>query len=124
MEIVDRTENKILSRVEISFKWQHIGKATPSRKDVMDLVKTLEPGSNPELIIVKDCNTRFGQPLTTGKAFIYSSEDAMKVEPEYIFKRHESLRSGGSTTKKASEKKTEAPTEEPAEEATEEGGDE
>jgi ribosomal protein S24E len=92
MEIVNRTENKILNRVEISFKWQHIGKSTPSRKDVMNLVKTLEPGSNPELIVVKDCNTRFGQPLTTGLAFIYSTEDAMKVEPEYIFKRHESLR--------------------------------
>jgi len=101
MEIVDRIENKILNRVEISFKWQHIGKATPSRKDVMDLVKTLEPGSNPELIIVKDCNTRFGQPLTTGMAFIYSSEEAMKVEPKYIFKRHESLRAGSSPTEKA-----------------------
>ncbi len=54
MEIVSRTENKILNRVEISFKWQHIGKSTPSRKDVMDLVKTLEPGSNPDLIVVKD----------------------------------------------------------------------
>ena len=119
MEIVNRTENKILNRVEISFKWQHIGKATPSRKDVMDLVKTLEPGSNPDLIIVKDCNTRFGQPLTTGKAFIYSSEDAMKVEPEYIFKRHDSLRSGSSTKKAVEEKPVEATVE-----ATEEGGDE
>ena len=93
MEIVNRTENKLLNRVEINFKWQHIGKSTPSRKDVMDLVKTLEPGSNPELIVVKDCSTRFGQPLPTGLAFIYSTEDAMKVEPDYIFKRHESLRS-------------------------------
>lgn len=92
MEIVNRTENKLLSRVEISFKWQHTGKSTPSRKDVMNLVKTLEPGSNPELIIVKECSTRFGRALTTGLAFIYSSEEAMKVEPEYIFKRHESLR--------------------------------
>ena len=108
MDIVDRTENKILNRIEISFKWQHIGKATPSRKDVMDLVKTLEPGSNPDLIVVKDCSTRFGQPLTTGIAFIYSSADAMKVEPEYIFKRHASLRSGSSD----------------AEETEQEGGDE
>jgi small subunit ribosomal protein S24e len=101
MEIVNRTENKILNRVEISFKWQHIGKSTPSRKDVMDLVKTLEPGSNPELIVVKDCSTRFGQPLTTGLAFIYSTEDAMKVEPDYILKRHESLRSTPAADKTA-----------------------
>ena len=103
MEIVERTENKILNRIEISFKWQHIGNSTPSRKDVMNLVKTLEPGSNPDLIVVKDCSTRFGQPLTTGMAFIYSSADAMKVEPEYIFKRHASLRSGSSTTDAAEE---------------------
>ena len=103
MDIVDRTENKILDRIEISFKWQHIGKATPSRKDVMDLVKTLEPGSNPDFIVVKDCNTRFGQPLTTGLAFIYSSAEAMKVEPEYIFKRHASLRSGNSNAEEAEE---------------------
>ena len=103
MEIVERTENKILNRIEISFKWQHIGNSTPSRKDVMNLVKTLEPGSNPDLIVVKDCSTRFGQPLTTGMAFIYSSADAMKVEPEYIFKRHASMRSGSSTPEAAEE---------------------
>jgi ribosomal protein S24E len=31
--------------------------------------------------------------LTTGTAFIYGDEDSMKVEPDYIHKRHESLRS-------------------------------
>ena len=93
MEKVNRKENKLLNRVEIAFKWKHDGKATPSRKEVMDLVKTLEPGSNPDYIVIKDCSTRFGQPLTTGTAFIYGDEDSMKVEPDYIHKRHESLRS-------------------------------
>ena len=89
MEIVERMENKLLNRVEIKFSWRHSGKATPSRREVMDLVKTLEPKSNPEYIIIKDCNTRFGQPLTTGLAYIYGDEDSMKVEPKYIHKRHE-----------------------------------
>jgi len=93
MEIKDRKENKVLNRVEISFSWKHNGKATPSRKEVMDLVRTLEPGSNPDLIVVKDCVTRFGQPLTTGLAYIYGTADAMSVEPEYIHKRHEPFRS-------------------------------
>ena len=52
MEIVSRTENKLLSRVEIDFKWNHKGSKTPSKKEVMDLVKTLEPGSNPDFIVV------------------------------------------------------------------------
>ena len=110
MEIKSRKENKILNRVEISFSWKHDKKSTPSRKEVMDLVQTLEPGSNRDLIVVKDCSTRFGQPLTTGLAYVYSSKEAMSVEPGYIFKRHESLRSGSGS-------QSEAPSDE-------EGGDE
>lgn len=98
MDIVSRKENKLLNRVEINFSWKHVGKATPSRKDVMDLVKTLEPGSNPDFIVVKECNTRFGQALTTGMAFIYADEESLAVEPEFIHKRHEAFRSSSAST--------------------------
>ena len=118
MEIVDRMENKLLNRVEIKFSWRHNGKATPSRKEVMDLVKTLEPKSNPDYIIIKNCDTRFGQPLTTGLAYIYGDEDAMKVEPKYIHKRHEQFRSA------KSEPSTSDEPAESAEKPVEEGGDE
>ena len=97
MEIVSRTENKLLSRVEIDFKWIHKGSKTPSKKEVMDLVKTLEPGSNPDFIVVKNCKTRYGQALTTGVALIYESAEAMRVEPEYIHERHKGFRSGDAT---------------------------
>ena len=120
MEIVERIENKLLNRVEIQFSWRHQGKATPSRKQVMELVKTLEPGSNPEHIIVKDCNTRFGQPLTTGMAYIYGDAESMKVEPVYIHKRHEELRA----TKEEPAAKEAAPEQEVVEEEAGEGGDE
>ena len=93
MEIRERKENKILNRVEIAFSWKHDTKSTPSRKEVMDLVQTLEPGSNRDFIVIKNCETRFGQPLTTGLAYIYASQEAMAVEPNYIHKRHESFRS-------------------------------
>ena len=137
MEIVERMENKLLNRVEIKFSWRHSGKATPSRREVMDLVKTLEPKSNPDYIIIKDCNTRFGQPLTTGLAYIYDNEESMKVEPKYIHQRHEGFRSSAEKPAAAEEAApAEAPAEEPAEEeaaeeeapaeedAAEEGGDE
>ena len=93
MEIKERKENKILNRVELLFSWKHDKKSTPSRKEVIALVQTLEPGANSDLIVVKDCTTRFGQPLTTGTAYIYNSAEAMAVEPGYIQKRHEELRS-------------------------------
>mgnify|MGYP001424913337 CR=1 FL=1 len=101
MEIVSRKENKLLNRIEINFRWEHTGKATPSRQSVMDLVKTLEPGSNPDFIVVKECNTRFGHALTTGTALIYGDADSMRVEPEYIHKRHETFRSAPASTKEA-----------------------
>lgn len=97
MEIVSRTENKLLSRVEIDFKWNHKGTKTPSKKEVMDLVKTLEPGSNPDFIVVKNCKTRYGQALTTGQALIYETAESMAVEPEYIHERHKGFRSGNSS---------------------------
>lgn len=107
MQIVNRIENKLLNRVEISFRWQHLGMATPSRKEVMDLVRTLEPGSNPDCIVVKDCNTRFGQPLTTGMAFIYNDESSMNVEPEYIHKRHEQFWSSKASAEEVAEESSE-----------------
>ena len=124
MEIVERMENKLLNRVEIRFSWRHSGKATPSRREVMDLVKTLEPKSNPEYIIIKDCNTRFGQPLTTGLAYIYGDEDSMKVEPKYIQKRHEDLRAASAepaAPEEAANTAEDAPTEDAGSDV---GGDE
>ena len=121
MDIVSRKENKLLNRIEIKFSWLHAKQATPSRQAVMNLVKTLEPGSKVERIVVKECNTRFGQPLTTGLAFIYGDEESMKVEPEFIHKRHKQFQSSSEAPAKE-----EAPAEEaPAEEApADEGGDE
>ena len=113
MEIVSRTENKVLNRVENDFKWNPKKSKTPSKKEVMDLVNTLEPGSNPDFIVVKNCKTRYGQALTTGQALIYESAEAMKVEPEYIHERHKGFRSGNAS---------EEATEEAAEES-EDGGE-
>ena len=45
MEIVNRTENKLLQRVEIEFRWKHPKQSTPSRQAVIEMVRGLEPGS-------------------------------------------------------------------------------
>ena len=120
----DKMENKLLNRMEIKFSIRHNGKATPSRKDVMDLIKKEEPKSNPEHIVIKHTNTRFGQPLTTGLAYIYGDAESMKVEPEYIHKRHEVFRAA--KAEPAAEKAEDPAPEESASEepAPDEGGDE
>ena len=88
MEIVDRKENSLLSRIEIRFQLRHEQLATPSRSNLRSKVASLEPGSSASNVIVKDVITRFGQPLTTGLAFIYDSPEAMQIEPQYILDRH------------------------------------
>ena len=114
MEIVNRTENNLLSRVEIEFRWKHPKQSTPSRQAVIEQVRGLEPGANPDLVVVKDCNTRFGMAMTTGRAYVYASAEAMAVEPAYIHKRHEGLHSA------AAEPAAEAEPEAEPEAATEE----
>lgn len=114
---IERYENKLLDRVELNFTLRHQGKSTPSKKEIMDAILSQEKVSNPDLVIIKNCKTRFGQALTTGLAYIYETEEAMKVEPSYIHKRHEVFR--------ASEPEPEAePEQAPAEDAASEENDE
>ncbi|MBS72406.1 MAG: 30S ribosomal protein S24e [Thermoplasmata archaeon] len=88
MEIIDRKENQLLDRVEIRFQLRHEGASTPSRSQLRSKVASLEPGSSASNVVVKDVVTRFGQPLTSGLAFIYGSQESMQIEPSYILERH------------------------------------
>ena len=102
MEVLNRKENNLLDTAEINFKWRHVGNATPSRDELLNMAKSMEPGANKECIIIKDVNTRFGQPLTTGVAHIYGKKDSMIVEPKYMLERH------GMKTDSSEEKKVKA----------------
>ena len=120
MEIIDRKENPLLNRVEIEFRWNHEGQATPSRVDMLNGIASIEPGSNRDLIVIKDVNTRFGQSSTTGLGIVYSDAESMKVEPDYMHARYSGMRSSSEAPAE------EAPAaEEPAEEAPadEDGGE-
>ena len=82
MEIIDRKENPLLNRVEIEFRWNHEGAATPSRAEMLNGIASIEPGSNRELIVIKDVKTRFGMGSTTGLGLVYSDKESMKVESD------------------------------------------
>ncbi|DAC50642.1 MAG: hypothetical protein QF807_01690 [Candidatus Thalassarchaeaceae archaeon] len=121
MEIIDKIENQLLSRVEIQFQLRHEGNPTPNRGDLRSKVASLVPGTSASNVVVKNVDTRFGQPLTTGLAFIYDSEEAMQIEPKYILARH------GAEVDEKPVKEPAAVTEPPAEIKTEDdvsGGEE
>ena len=114
MEILERKENPLLERVELAFSLRHVGVPTPSRQALLEAVTRMEPGSSVDQIIVKNVNTRFGQPLTTGDAYVYGSREALLKEPKYILQRH-GISTEGETEKSSQkpappEKKVEAPT--------------
>ena len=112
MEIIDRKENPLLNRVEIEFRWSHDGQTTPSRVELLNGVAAIEPGSNRDLIVVKNVNTRFGAGTTTGLGLVYADAKSMKVEPDYMHARYAGMRSSN-----AAPDKKDAPAEEKGGEA-------
>lgn len=121
MEIISRKENPLLNRVELQFRWEHTSGATPSLSEMVAAAAKAEPGSKKELTFVKDVNTRFGRPQTTGLALIYADSESATLEPDYVHSRHESLHGSKKT------EKVEVPSKESVEETSEddsEGGDE
>ena len=123
MEIIDRKENPILNRVEITWQWRHTGAPTPTRKEIIDAVVKMEPGATKDCVLVKSVSTRFGQPLTTGDAFIYGDRADLEKEPKYILARHDDSEASAAADEKPAE---EAPAEESVDdsEATEIAGGE
>jgi len=91
MEIVERKENPVLDRVELTFQWNHSGEATPSLSQMVDAAAKAEPGADKKLVFVKNVNTRFGMSRTTGLALVYGSQDSASIEPNYVVERHKSL---------------------------------
>ena len=120
MEIIERKENPVLDRVELTFQWNHSGEATPSLSQMVNAAAKAEPGADKKLVFVKNVNTRFGMSRTSGMALIYGAAEAASIEPDYVIERHKSLNENESKQKKAKETETDDSETEP-QEAEEEG---
>ena len=59
MEIIERKENSILNRVELTWQWRHTGSATPTRAQIIAAVMKMEPGATKDCVVIKSVNTRF-----------------------------------------------------------------
>ena len=121
MEIIERKENPVLDRVELTFQWNHSGEATPSLSQMVDAAAKAEPGADKKLVFVKNVNTRFGMSRTSGMALIYGAAAAASIAPDYVIERHKSLNENESKQEKAEE--TEIDDSEPESQEAEEEGD-
>lgn len=88
IDIISKNENKVMDRVEVNFKADHDGEATPSR----DAVRTALAGAMgvpKERIIVSDMGSKYGVGVTDGYAKVYSdNESAKKFEKNYLLVRN------------------------------------
>lgn len=88
LEIIDKTENKLMHRVEIKFKAVHVGESTPNRDAIKDALASnfSAPKDN---IIVTRMNSEYGKCSTDGYAKIYDSADIAKThERNYLLVRN------------------------------------
>jgi len=121
LEVIERRENPLLDRVEISFQWDHPEKPTPSLSMMVEAVTKSEPGSNKDLVFVKNVDTRFGMSRTSGLALIYGSSESAAIEPLYMKERHNSQEEK-TVTESESQDSTESDSEE-ADKPIEDGGE-
>ena len=101
MEIIERMENSVLGRVELTFQWNHAREATPSLSQMVDAAAKAEPGADKKLVFVKNVNTRFGMSRTSGLILVYDSAESASIEPNYVVERHKSLNETKPEKKKA-----------------------
>ena len=116
MEIIERKENPVLDRVELTFQWNHSGEATPSLTEMVDAAAKAEPGADKKLVYVKNVNTRFGMSRTSGLALIYGAAESASIEPDYVIERHKSLNETEPKENKSEEGEPEGQSEESEEE--------
>ena len=106
------------------FWWEHPKGATPKLSEMVAAAAKAEPGSKKELTFVKNVNTRFGRPQTTGIAVIYGDAEAAALEPEFVHSRHKSIHFQMRRRTTTSEPVAEESSAEEDEADSEEGGDE
>lgn len=88
LEIVDKRDNPLLSRVEVRFKVLHDAASTPSRKEVREAVAKAV-NAQKERVVVDILTAAFGKGETEGYAKVYKNkQEAMRVESESMKRRH------------------------------------
>jgi len=88
LHVVRERDNKVIGRLEVYCVVTHIGKGTPSRKELVEAVSSMY-SKPPELIVVKYIKSDYGIGRSRVKVHIYESVERLRsFEPEYILKRH------------------------------------
>jgi small subunit ribosomal protein S24e len=89
VNIISKEQNPLLKRKEVTFSVDHAQNGgTPSRVEVSKQLATLLK-TKPELVYVKNFETKTGTMTAVGEANVYDSiEQAKLLEPKHIIARN------------------------------------
>lgn len=87
VEILEKTENPILRRIEVKFRVDHKGGPTPRRLDVRSQLAS-KLNVDEELVVIERIKSSHGRQLASGIARAYATREQLEaLEPEHLLKR-------------------------------------
>jgi len=84
LEVLQRKENPLLKRTEVTFKATHKAEPTPTR-DALRAFLAKELNATKDIVVIDSQASTFGRYETVGYAKVYKSKDeALAVERKHI----------------------------------------
>ncbi|EHY66301.1 small subunit ribosomal protein S24e [Nematocida ausubeli] len=99
IKILEKKQNPLLDRMELSLSVYHPSSGTPNKKDISKMLSE-QLNASTDNIIVKDCFTRFGTHVSTAAAKIYNKKSSLeKIEHKFVLNRILKEKEGKEVTK-------------------------
>lgn len=87
IEIVKKTENKLLERLEVEATIEHLGQPVPTRDAFLSKIAAQLNKERDQVVLIK-MQAKYGVGRSNALIHVYeSSERAKLVEKEYLLKR-------------------------------------
>ena len=87
LHVVKERINKVVGRTEVYGIVTHMGKGTPSRKDLKSAIAQLY-SKDEGLVVIKYVKSEYGMGRSKIKVHVYDNAERLRLfEPEYILKR-------------------------------------
>src|SRR5713226_3048038 len=88
LEVLNRKENPLLKRIEVTFKATHKAEPTPTR-DALRAFLAKELKATKDIVVIDYQASTFGRYETVGEAKVYKTkEEALAVERKHILVRN------------------------------------
>jgi len=88
LEVLQRKENPLLKRIEVTFKANHKAEPTPTR-DALRAFLAKELKATKDIVVIDYQASTFGRYETVGEAKVYKTkEEALAVERKHILVRN------------------------------------